>query len=103
MDTPAIKQCIKEIDPIIEETDEVFEAAVILLAILEVGTVIKTLHHFTGYGIMRVRKYMERWEANGIVEDGKLYHSGWDDEGHGIIAFWLDVMVGTGMIKKVNA
>jgi len=105
MDTPAIKQYVRELDPKLEEKDEAFEAAVILFAILEVGTNIKALWHFTGYDIITIHHYMKNWKANGIVEGENVYHSGWDDKDAftGQVSFWLDVCCGMGLMVRNSA
>jgi len=104
MDTPAIKEEIKRMDPNIQEHSHDFRAAVILLAMLEVGTDARALFHWTGYGIGNIRNYLNRWEKNGVIKEGIIYHGGWDDEDPqtGAIAFWLDVSVGTGMVERVD-
>lgn len=104
MDTPAIKKEIIRMEPTIPTDSYEFVAAVVLLAVLEVGTEPRVLSHFTGFGISEIKCYLDRWKKNGVIQEGVVHHGGWDDPDNAtaVVAFWLDVMVGTGMIVRVE-
>lgn len=100
MDTPAIKQIVRESDPNLDERTKDFHAAVVLLAMLEVGPHERQLMHFTGYGIFTIRHLLDNWKKNGVIDGEIICHGGWDDPEDGAVAFWLDVGVGTGVFER---
>lgn len=105
LDMPTAKALIREMDPILKDTDHEFTVAVIMLVMLEVGTYARAISHYTGYGLRAIQTILDRWKDNGVIGngiDGNIYHSGWDKSGlEGAVAFWLDVGVGTGHFSKV--
>lgn len=103
IDAPTAISVIRELDPDLKETEPEFKAAVILLLIPEVGTDAKSLSHCTGYPKWMIKNFLEKWEQGGLLRDGIVHHGGWFDEDAGAVAFWLDVMIGTGTVERKPA
>ena len=96
-----IKSQVKCLDEALSPDDEEFKAAVILLAGTEVKQTIKEIRQFTHYRQSFVVKVVGNLKRNGIFVKGKIHHGGWFDKKDGGIAFWLDVCVGLGLMKRV--
>jgi hypothetical protein len=88
----------------IEEGDEDFEPALVMLAGLCLGTrKVMPLSRLTGVAPRRVAEFAERLRANGVwTSDGKTACQWFDDDG-GHLAFWLDAWVATGMMERCDA
>ena len=93
-----IKAEVKRLDPKLDEKDDAFYAAVCLLSALEVGAYISTVVKFTGYSDSRVRRYARNLVASHVWCGGKT-NADWGAKDGGI-AFWCDVSVATGMLKR---
>lgn len=96
---------VKQLDPQLEVGDETYKAAVCLLSTLTVGAHAGRVAKFTGYPYDFVAPLAWRWRANKIWVrrrrlPAQICHSGWGDPETGGIAFWCDVMVGTGMLAR---
>lgn len=101
MNLAEMKQALHEMDQNLSEQDEVFGAGLVLLAAVDTGqTSVAPLQTTTGLPVNTVRKFVRNLKANGIFKDGKIYHSGWDDEESGGIAFWLDAAVAVGLVRR---
>jgi hypothetical protein len=100
-----LKGYVRELalDPI-EEGDEDFEGALVLLAGLYLGSSkIMPLSRLTKVPQRVVAEYARNLRANGIwTPDGKTSTS-WFDEGGGQLAFWMDVWVGQGLFVRGRA
>lgn len=96
-----IRATVRESDPNLDETDEAFDAAVLLLSLFEVKRWdARSLAKFTGVDVERVKFFLDNLKASRVIRGHTLHHSGWDDEEAGGIAFWLDVSVATGMVAR---
>lgn len=95
-----IRAEVKRLDPNLEEEDPAFVAAVCMLSALEVGAYAVRVEKFTGYTYRRVTTIARRLTESGVWRGGKTHHSGWDDKDTGGIAFWSDVCVATGKLKR---
>ena len=80
--------------------DEGYHAAVVLLAALEVGQRPKSLSEFTGYDESEIKKFSANLRASNVWNRGRTYHSGWDDEKNGGIAFWMDTAIAQGLVER---
>jgi hypothetical protein len=103
-DLEKLKAAIHASDPNITEDAEAFQAALVLLAAADMdSTSVAPLTAATGVPYALVRKFVRNLKLNGVFRGGKIHHSGWDDEQHGGIAFWMDVCVAEGlMIRSVD-
>lgn len=102
------KQEIHKMDPILNEDDKAFKAAVIMLFGSMAGKfTIISLSENTRYDYSFIRDCVRNLKKEGIWKQNtvkgksnqwKVYHSGWFDEKEGGIAFWLDVNRALGYI-----
>lgn len=98
-----IKNIIKSLDPPIKEYEEGFKCAIVLLSCTEKPPRIKDIVEFTNIERPLVAKYMRNFKANKFfTSTGKINHSGWFDKDTGGIAFYCDVNVGLGYLRRVN-
>lgn len=86
--------------PLSEDSDE-FEAALVMLAALYIGTghgTSRRLTDFTGVPHERTLMFQRRLRAAGIWQDGRTV-ADWNDPRSGEAAFWLDVGVAAGTFE----
>jgi hypothetical protein len=96
-----IKKIIKTLDPPFSERDEGFKCAVVLLACMQKPHRIKDIVEFTKIDRPLVVKYIRNFRANKFFTNtGKVKHSGWFDEKTGGIAFYCDVNIGLGYLRR---
>ncbi len=95
-----IHRTVLESDPDADKDSDSYHAAVVLLAALKVGQRPKVLAEFTRYPIDQIKEFSANLRANNVWNRGRTYHSGWDNEEDGGIAFWLDVSVALGFIER---
>ena len=95
-----IRREVKHLDSALPENDESFKAAVVMLSMLVVGTDVPPLSMFTGYAPDFVEPLVERLQANGVVQRDGTIAANWFDENEGGIAFWMDVCVAQGLMKR---
>lgn len=100
-----IRREIKRMDPNLNEEDSSFKAAVVLMASSVVGPNVDRVHRFsksvTKVNRAFVRDLARKLRKNAVWVNDKI-HCEWFEKEHGAIAFWLDVGVATGMIKKTT-
>jgi hypothetical protein len=99
-----LRNQIRGWDPFLAEDSNAFDAAVVMLAALYLGTghgAARKLAAFTGVPYERTLIFQRRLRAAGIWQDGRTV-ADWDDPRSGEAAFWLDVGVadGTFELKK---
>ena len=94
-----IKKAVRKLDPDCKPESEAFKAAVCLLASLQVGPNAKKIAEFTKYRERTVRNFAGHLRDSGVWRNGKV-RCEWFDERHGGVAFWLDVAVATGMVRR---
>lgn len=100
-----IRRTVRDLDPQLEADDDVYKAAVCLLSTLTIGAHARRVAKFTGYPYRFVAPLAWHWRANRVWVrrrrlPAKICHSGWGDPEHGCVAFWLDVMVGMGLVTR---
>ena len=93
------KILLKE-DPNIRGDSENFDAARFLLSSAFCGTGSKALQKFTGWSASEVNFWKGRAKRAGLFENGKVTGAEWQNEKTGGIAFWCDVLVLRGMLKR---
>ncbi len=88
----------------IEEGDEDFDAALVMLAGLSLGTAkLMPLSRLTAVPPRRVAAFARELRASGVwTADGKTA-AAWLDEEYGQLEFWLDVLVAQGLLERVPA
>lgn len=88
------------LDPV-EEGDDDFDAALVMLAALSLGTgKVMPLSRLTGVPPRRVAAFARELRASGVwTADGKTSGQWLDEEG-GELAFWLDVWVAQGLLER---
>jgi hypothetical protein len=96
-----IKAEVRRMDPKLDENDDGFKTAVILLSSAIKGTNADDLASFTGYSRDFVRSRAGNFRKNGIWENGKV-RADWSGKDGGC-AFWLDVCCGDGLMERCPA
>jgi hypothetical protein len=96
-----IKQEVHKMDPKLDEGDNAFKTAVVLLASTVVGPYADKVSKFTGYPREFVRERGRRLRKNEVWKDGKIC-ADWLEK-DGVVAFWLDTAVAEGFLNKVPA
>ena len=92
---------IKRLDKTLEEDQEGFKAAAILLASVCVGPNQKKIAAFLKYPRTLVAKFASNLKQNKIWRGKKVY-ANWGDKKNGVIEFWCDVLVAQGLLKRVS-
>jgi hypothetical protein len=104
----AIRQTVRDLRLVVgrgaHATNE-FKAGVVLLSAVSLGTSdLDRICSFTGYSPRRniVQKFIANMERSGLYRDG-VFHVGWfsEDEGEGITALCLDMLVVAGKLDRV--
>ena len=95
---------VKRLDPKLGRDDEAFDVAVILIVSILIETQSPDrLALFTMRKRELVYRVVTNLKKNGVfTKDGNWAIDWWDKE-TGSIAFWLDVNIGMGYIKRVKA
>lgn len=95
-----VQKTIREMDKKLEKTDaEGWEAACVLLSAAFCGTGAKALQDFTGLPAANIAKWQRRARDAGIFKKGRI-ECEWMDEKAGGIAFFCDVAVMRGWLKR---
>jgi len=95
-----VKAEVRRMDPVLDEDDEGFKAATVLLASVIVGQNQQKLVKFTGYRNTLIAKFAANLRRSGVWQKGKMADSGWFEKDGGT-AFWLDVCIARGLLKRV--
>lgn len=98
---PFIKKEVHRLDPALNESEDYFKTAVVMLSALKVGTDVDELVKFTRLPEPFIAERVGRLNASGIF-DGDEIRANWFDEENGGIAFWMDVAVAEGLIERTN-
>jgi hypothetical protein len=98
-----IRREVEHLDPTLQgkEAEDDYRAGVVLLAAVWVtGADIDKLTMFTGYARDFVAAISLRMHKAGLWEEGGFVHSDhwFDENGHYSVAFWIDVLVGSGLL-----
>lgn len=102
IDKKYIENEVKNLDKNLLQTDEAFRVACILLTSTQVGTDTKKIAEFLHYDESIVKKYEKNLRQNKVWVKDQVAGSEWFEKPSGSIAFWLDVSVAIGYIKKVD-
>jgi len=96
-----LKKEVKRLDPkTSDENEPAFKTALILLSALVVGANQKNIAKFTKIPQKFIAERAKRLRANGIWRGSKT-NCDWFEKSGGI-AFWCDVLVAEGLIRRVN-
>ena len=95
-----IKQEVQSLDPSLKEEDDAFKTATVMLAGLVVGPNINAVAKFTNLPRVFVRLRAAALRANGIWKAGQT-HAAWFGKNGGM-AFWMDVNVAEGLMKRME-
>jgi hypothetical protein len=98
----ALREEIKKLDTALEPDSSSYVSACILMASAFVGANMRAVADLTGYCLDAVRKRAARLRKNGLWRGNRVFHSGWDDAEDGAWAFWLDVCIAEGLLKRVR-
>lgn len=93
-----LKTQIRSWAPALQENSNEFEAALVMLAALHLGTGYgsgRKLAEFTGVEYQRILRFGRRLRRSGIWQGGGTVAE-WDVERTGMLAFWCDVNVAIG-------
>ena len=101
---PYYVKAIKAIDKHADVAGPSGYAAAMLLCSAKHGLKIgiPAIIHRTGVPSRQGQRIAERLRANRIWWRGKVYHGGWTDPKSGGIAFWMDALVGAGLMKRAE-
>ena len=95
-----IKKEVRHLDKNVKDGTEHSITAVILLSSLIVGTNVNQLANFTKYDRAEIVKREKNLRKNKVWVGEKI-HVNWFNRRDGGIAFWCDVAVAEGMLKRV--
>lgn len=98
--TPRYRRWVRSMDPKIDIDSQEALAAAMLLCSGKNGPNLKKVLNATGVPVREGTRIAERLRKNRIWWRGKLNHGGWGDKETGGIAFWMDVLCGTGMMAR---
>jgi len=94
---------VRHLDSRLSEKEDAFKCAVILLAAaLVTGPNIKKVSKFTKYHESIVRRFVDNFRKDKLWGHKYIHASEWHDKKAGGVAFWLDVSVGLGFIKRIE-
>ena len=93
---------IMKLDPKLSRHNEAFSAACFLMACCIIGTKKRALQAFTGFSPHLIDKWYTNATHNGIINSGKVHHSGWFDKNGGEVAFWLDISILLGFLVRTK-
>jgi hypothetical protein len=100
-----LKGYVRELalDPI-EEDDEDFAAALVLVAALYLGSRdLEGLSRLTEIPLPLIEQFAGRLRANGVWTADGITSAAWLSDDGGNLAFWMDVWVATGMMERCPA
>jgi hypothetical protein len=100
MDLVWVKKEVYRLDPVITEEDDGFKVAVILISSVIVGANIKRLAIFTHYTREYIAKVGKYFRKNQVWKNGEVDTSEWFKKETGGVAFWMNVAVGQGFVKR---
>lgn len=100
-----IKAEVRRLDPSLKDKDKAFKAAVALLAAtcgLAPRPTGYMLTKVTGYPYSLVCGFVSQWKSSGVIESNKICCDWLNRRDRGI-AFWCDVAVGLGYMRRKAA
>lgn len=96
-----LRNQVKRLDPKLNENEESFGIALMLLAGIHVGADIKKISDFIKVPVKWLEPYEKRLRDQGVWV-GENTTCDWVNEKTGAIAFWCDVLVAQGMLEKTK-
>jgi hypothetical protein len=94
-----LKKELRHLDKTLEEGSNDWNAGLTLLSSVVVGPNIKKISKYTHIPRKKIIPISKRLRKNKIWVGGKLKVHDWLEKG-GVIAFWLDVCVALGWLKR---
>lgn len=98
--TPYYRNAVRALDPKLDLNDQSAYCAAMLLCAAKNGASDGDVIQRTGVPLAAGKAIAWRLRRNRVWRKTATHHSGWDDPESGGIAFWLDVNVGTGMMRR---
>ena len=97
-----VREVVRKLDPNLSEKDKAFSAAMVLVGASQVGTNADKIAARTKLPRTTVRQYVKRLRKQGVFVGSKISCE-WFDKKTGSVAFWMDVCVAEGLMKRVSA
>jgi hypothetical protein len=97
-----VRREVKRMNPALDEENDGFAAAVVLISSVILGPNVRRIARFTGYSRCRVAEWGRRLRENGIWQGDRVGAAGWFEEDGGL-EFWLHVAVAQGLLRMVDA
>jgi len=101
IDKKFIETEVKRLDSKIKKSDETFKIATILLSALRVGADSQAIAKFLKIDKKEIEKYEKNLRKNKVWV-GKKTICEWFEKDKGGVAFWCDVLVAQGLLKKTK-
>lgn len=98
--TPYYRNEVRKLDPKLGLNEPAAFCAAMLLCAIKNGANDKDVIERTGVPLRDGKAIAWRLRRNRVWRKEITHHSGWDDPKTGGIAFWMDVNVGTGMMRR---
>lgn len=95
-----VKKMLRDYDKNLKLGTREYNASLVLMSSAFIGFNENKLAAFTKVPVKQVREFAKNLRASKVWHRGKFYHSGWDDEKSGGIAFALDSCVALGFLKR---
>ena len=86
-------------DPSLQESDDGWKAAAVMLAALTVGHNQRKLREATGVDTSLVAKFSYNLKKAGVWKGRKTF-ANWADPENGAVSFWCDVNVALGFLQR---
>ena len=99
VDKKFIEASVKKLDPKLKKNEETFKIATILLSSIQVGADPKAIAKFLDIGVKEVEKYEKNLRKSKVWQ-GKKVACEWFEKEAGGVAFWCDVLVAQGLVKR---
>jgi hypothetical protein len=98
-----MKGWVSACDPRIVDGTVEMEAALVLMAAVQMGHKDRDqLAEFTGVPLDRVNEFAEPLECDGLWRPDGTVDYRWTEEETTIAAFWCDVLVALGLVKRME-
>lgn len=96
------RRIVRKLDPKLAAADQEFSVAMVLLAAARVGPREVDLMKELDWPSSKIRPIARHLRLGGVFDRGKVHHSGWFDKETGSIAFWCDVAIGMGYLRRAK-
>ena len=95
-----LREELERLDPKLVPGEPDYQASLMLLASCVVGPSIRKIERLLRVQPGSLRKFAQRARANGIWRSGKITSDWSAQNGEGVVAFWLDVNVCLGRLRR---